>query len=149
MKKCLARDDSMYNVPSYIPQYNPNKEVVMENLGRVRDFTKMSRRESLFVTKIVPDPYDVSFEMVYPKKRVSDFARTPPRFREDDSPLPSFMQTVHSRNALEFTSMKTLEVNYFDYKSKANTNQTKRKALTKRIFMTQSNPNFSTAQVNS
>ncbi|CAG9328668.1 unnamed protein product [Blepharisma stoltei] len=113
MTKYLPRDDSMYNAPCYNPQYNPNKEVIMENLGKVVDFDKMLRRQSLFDIKDMPDQYDASFDYIDPHKKVLDFGKSPPRFQDDVSPM-SFTQTVNKS----------------------------RQELIRGIFTTQSNPVF-------
>ena len=53
-----------------------------------------------------PECYDVNYSAVEKKVAVVDFSKTQSRFSSLNSPVQSYMQTVHSRNSLAYKSMR-------------------------------------------
>lgn len=110
LSKSLGRAGMMVSVSS--PHYDANKEVVMQDLGRAVSFRKMSPRKPLF--KPIPDqvePYDVLYSQIERKVPIKSFAKMPPKDRNPDLPLPTFMQDSTSRIAIGCLSEKTIKMN--------------------------------------
>lgn len=98
------------------PEYEPNKEGLMRNLGKVALFGKMQNRKPIFDLKDVPEGYEVNFSAIKARygagsTRMVDFGKKPARKREAESPLPCFMHASYSRLALTSQTHKTFQMN--------------------------------------
>lgn len=108
MAKTMPRKP-LFKHSEYSMNYEPNKEVVMEDLGKVLAFKNMSKRKELFIINPTPDPYDANFSAVEPNEKSFSMEKRPEMFKDNHCPLPSFMQTVHSRLSMCYSSMKSVQ----------------------------------------
>lgn len=108
MNKTLPRQVNLFNSTYTSGDYDPNKDFVMVNLGKVPNFGLMSKRKQLFKIKESPDPYDVNLSSTLPKTPSFEFSKMLSPEVDSKLPLPSFMQTIHNRTSINFSSMKTL-----------------------------------------
>lgn len=111
MKKNMPRKKLLFKAPESSADYEPNKEVVMVNLGKVPNIGLISKRKELFPVNQTPDPYDVNISQTVPKTHSVIFSKMLQLEVDSKSPLPSFMQTIHNRTSILHSSMKTLNLN--------------------------------------
>jgi hypothetical protein len=108
MNKTLSRQGLLFASGDYSGDYDPNKEFVMVDLGKVPNFGLMSKRKELFRVQESPGPYDVNFSATFNRSPSVEFSKMLNPEVNIKSPLPSFMQTIHNRTSIGFASMKTL-----------------------------------------
>ena len=108
MKKTLPRPD-LYKIPEFALEYNPRKELILPLLVKNISFEKMPNRKSLFFNEKTPEPYDVNYNAIEKKTKVVDFSKTLSRYFNEESVVPSYMQSVHSRNSLAFKSLREFD----------------------------------------
>ena len=111
MSKTLPRSE-LFKTSESTLNYEPNKEALMQNLGRVLSFDNMSRRRELFIINPTPDPYDINLSATAPCEKSFSMAKKPKMFANDKCPLPSFMQTVHTRLSMGYSSMKSINPSF-------------------------------------
>lgn len=61
-KNCLPRKQQLFTTQHFLPQYNPNKEKLMQDLGRSISFKKLSKRRSLIQPRDTPEIYNIRFD---------------------------------------------------------------------------------------
>lgn len=94
------------------PQYCVNKEMLMNDLGRIIEFEKMSSRRSLFHRESSEiEPYDVNYSQVMAKVPSPQLSKTLPKDRLPSLPLPFFMQSAFTRFALQNVNDQTIKMN--------------------------------------
>jgi hypothetical protein len=60
----LGRQDQFFVSERDAPEYRPNKERYMKDLGKVAVFSKMSSRKPIYDLRYSPEAYDISFQAV-------------------------------------------------------------------------------------
>ena len=111
MGKTLGRKKFLFNPPTESStMYEANKEVLMEDLGKVMSFDGMSKRKDLFLINDTPDPYDINFSSILPNEKSFSLSKQSKLLKNADCSLPSFMQSVHNRFSICFSSMKSINM---------------------------------------
>lgn len=59
-KNYLPRKNHLFKTQQFLPQYTPNKEKIMLDLGRCISFKNTSKRRSFIQTLETPDPYNIN-----------------------------------------------------------------------------------------
>lgn len=108
MNKNLPRKKFLFEPPEFSLSYEPNKDVVMKNPGKVISFNNVSSRKDLFIINQTPDPYDVNLNATHPKEKSFCMSKATKKIIDDHCPLPSFMQSIHNRLSLSHSSMKSI-----------------------------------------
>lgn len=67
LSKCIPRNESLFHTKGMAPEYEPNKESFMRNLGKVRLFQKVPKRKPIFELKDVPEGYEVNLSCISAK----------------------------------------------------------------------------------
>jgi hypothetical protein len=111
MANYLSRSKELFRPPEFSLSYEPKKEYLMRDLGKVLNFSTMSRRKSLFIVNQTPEVYDANFRAVLPNSKTFSMSKKPELLSDPNCPLPSFMQTVHSRLSMSFSSLKSMKIN--------------------------------------
>lgn len=108
----MERDDRFYKTPDYQTNYNPNKEVTMINLGKVRNFKNMLKRPPIFQITETPAPYDSNYSQVIRHSPDISFDHQVPR-EDEHSQLPGHMNIKKLRHGLQSISKKSIEMNHY------------------------------------
>jgi len=60
----LGRQEQVFVSQREAPEYSPNKERYMKDLGKVAVFAKMPSRKPIYDLRPSPEAYDISFNAV-------------------------------------------------------------------------------------
>lgn len=111
LSKALPRTTFLI-APQQTPQYSPNKEMLMSDLGRSIPFEKISRRTSLFRRNSDEvEPYNVKYSQIVAKIQSPQLGKTLPKDRLPQLPLPTFMQSAFNRLALQNVNEQMIRMN--------------------------------------
>lgn len=96
----------MFRLQKYLPEYKPNKELVLPRIAREISFNKMSERPQLFQEELdLRRDCRINYDLVEKKVMTHVFLKDLPREKNPMSPLPSYLQATMTHDELEQSIM--------------------------------------------
>ncbi|CAG9328302.1 unnamed protein product [Blepharisma stoltei] len=114
LSKYSSRDNILYKTQDCVPEYFPNKEIVMPKIARNVDFDKMLKRKEPVQKERLPSAYNVNFSIVEKNVPIINMKKLLPREKNSESQLPAFLQGSFSSRQLETMCNSKKQINLYE-----------------------------------